>query len=91
MLALSDASAQEIIDDYMITYDNYYGVTQETSPDKYEAILGNVYDFFYCMCDAEKGTDVYSLDLKAGAESYLKKGGLTDEEIADIETYLTGK
>ena len=91
MLALSDASAQEIIDDYMITYDNYYGVTEETSPEKYEAILGNVYDFFYCMCDADKGTDVYSLDLKAGAESYLKKGGLTDEEIADIETYLTGK
>lgn len=23
--------------------------------------------------------------------NYLKKGGLTDEEIADIETYLTGK
>ena len=28
MLALAGASAQEIIDDYMITYYNYYGITK---------------------------------------------------------------
>lgn len=88
MLALSDATADEIIDDYMITYDNYYGVTKEEKPDKYEAILGNVYDFFYCLCDVEKGTDIYSLDLKAGAENYLRMGGLNDSQINRIEEYL---
>ena len=89
LLALAGASAQEIIDDYMITYDNYYGVTKEKNPDKYEAILGNVYDFLYCLCNAEKGADIDSLDLKAGAESYLAKGGLTQEQIAEIEAYVT--
>ena len=88
MLALSDAMADEIIDDYMITHANYYGVTKEEDPDKYEAILGFVNDFFYCMCDADKDKDVHSLDLKKGAENYLKKGGLTTKQIAKIEAYL---
>lgn len=88
MLALSDATADEIIDDYMITYENYYGVTKEEKPEKYEAILDYVNDFFYCMCDAEKDTDVHKLDLKKGAENYLKKGGLTAKEIRTIEAYL---
>lgn len=91
LLALADASEDEIIDDYMITYYNYYGITKESTPKKYDAVLGNVYDFFYCMCDAEKGTPVDSLDLKRGAENYLKKGGLTESQIEEIENYLTGK
>ncbi len=88
LLALAGASAQEIIDDYMITYDNYYGITKENNPDKYNAILGNVNDFLYCLCEAEKGTDVNTLDIKAGAENYLRRGGLSDEEIAADESYI---
>ena len=90
ILALADASAQEITDDYMITFDNYYGVTKEGSPEKYEAIRGNVNDFLYCMCGAEKGADPDSLDLKRGAEDYLRRGGLNDEQISRIEACLTG-
>ena len=90
-MALADAPAKEIIDDYMLTYFNYYGITKEGMPKKYDAILDNVYDFFYCMCDAEKGTPVDTLDLKRGAENYLKKGGLTDEQIEEIEDYITVK
>ena len=88
MLALSNATAQEIIDDYMITYDNYYGVNKADKPEKYDAILGNVNDFLYCLCEAEKGTDLNTLDLKAGAENYLRRGGLDDAQIAEIEAYL---
>ena len=89
MSALAGASAQEIIDDYMITYYNYYRVTKEKEPDRYEAILGNVYDFMYCMSGAEKGTPADTLDLKSGARSYLAKGGLTEEQIAAVESYVT--
>ena len=59
----------------MITYDNYYKVTKEKDPEKYEAILGNVYDFLYCLC---------------GAENYLRRGGLSDAQIEKIEAYLCG-
>ena len=41
------------------------------------------------MCEAEKDTGLDNLDLKAGAESYLKRGGLTDGQIAAIEDFLT--
>ena len=88
LLALAGASPQEIIDDYMITFTNYYGVTKEEMPDRYNAILGNMLDFFYCLCDVEKGTDPDTLDLRAGAENYLRRGGLSDEQVAQIEAYI---
>ena len=88
LLALAGASPQEIIDDYMITFTNSYGVTKEEMPDRYNAILGNMLDFFYCLCDVETGTDPDTLDLRAGAENYLRRGGLSDEQIAQIEAYI---
>lgn len=88
LLALADASAREIIDDYMITYENYYHITEANNPAKYEAVKGNVNDFLYCLCDAEKGTSLDALDLMAGAESYLRRGGLSDDQIRAIEAYI---
>ena len=72
----------------MITYENYYRITKAGKPEKYEAILGNVNDFLYCLCDAEKGTPLDTLDLRAGAGNYLKRGGLTEEQIAAVEKYI---
>ena len=40
------------------------------------------------MCDAEKGTAIDTLDLKAGAESYLQKGGLDENQITAVEDYI---
>ena len=42
------------------------------------------------LCGAEKGTDLDSLDLRAGAENYLRRGGLSDAQIEIIEAYLCG-
>lgn len=83
-----NASAQEIIDDYMITYENYFGITKEKKTERYEAVLGNVNDFLYCMCNVEKGTSVDTLNIKQGAENYLRRGGLSDEQITAIENYI---
>ena len=88
LLALADASSEDIIKDYMITYANFYGITQKSDPERYEAITRIIKNFLCYMCGAEYGTAVESLQLKAGAESYLKKGGLSDEQIAAIEEYL---
>ena len=89
LLALADATAQEITDDYMITYDNYFGITKESKPETYEAIKGDIEDFLLWMCEAEPGTPVDTLDLKSGAENYLRRGGLTEEQIAAIEKFIT--
>ena len=36
---LSGASLDELEEDFMLTYENYYGITQETEPEKYQIIL----------------------------------------------------
>ncbi len=36
------------------------------------------------------GTPFESMDLKAGGEEYLRRGGLDEEQIAKIEAYLIG-
>lgn len=88
LLALADASPEEIINDYMLSYKNFYNITKKDTPEKYEAITKFIKDFLCYMCGAEYGTPVESLKLKAGAESYLRDGGLTDEQITAIENYL---
>ncbi|MBQ3405419.1 MAG: tyrosine-protein phosphatase [Oscillospiraceae bacterium] len=89
LLALADASFDEIVDDYMASFENYYGLNLDNDPDKFEAVEGNVNDFFCCMCGVEADTPVDTLDLKKGAEDYLRTGGLGDEQIFLIEDYLT--
>ncbi|MCR5653592.1 MAG: tyrosine-protein phosphatase [Ruminococcus sp.] len=88
LLALADASSEQIVDDYMETYKNYYSITKESQSDKYEAVVVNINDFLCYMCDAEKGTTIDTLDLKKGAENYLRKGGLSENQITKIEAYI---
>ncbi len=90
LLALADASVEEITRDYMITYDNYYGITEGSEPERYNAVKRSVDDFLYFLSGAEKGSDLNTADIKKGAEDYLRSGGLSDEEIEEIEIYITG-
>lgn len=90
ILALAGASAREIIDDYMITFYNYYGITEEDAPERCAAVRGNVDDFLYFLSGTQSGTPFESMDLKAGGEEYLRRGGLDEEQIAKIEAYPVG-
>ena len=88
ILGLVGANAQEIVDDYMITYDNYYHITKQSSPKRYEAISNNIHDFIHSVCDKQTDIDFYDLDIYRGCKDYLKQGGLNDEEISEIENYI---
>ena len=89
ILALAGATPEEIIDDYMLTYANYYGIIKEKEPERYDAILVNVKDFLYCMCDADEGTPLSALNLRQGAENYLCRGGLSKPQIERIREYIS--
>ena len=39
LLALADATPDQIIANYLVTYRNYFGITKENDPEKYNAIL----------------------------------------------------
>lgn len=87
---LSDATYDEIEYDYMVTYDNYYGITQNSDPDKYSALEElRFYDMLWWLADVPDGTDLTKIDLKPGAIKYLQDGGMSEEEIEEFIDFLT--
>lgn len=87
--ALCGADYQEIVDDYMITYDNYYGITKETDPKKYNVIVeDNLNPMIYVVVGRDD-VDLKSVDLSECASAFLKEAGMSDEEISDLTAKLT--
>lgn len=86
--ALCGASYQEIVDDYMLTYDNYYGITSQSDPEKYDVIVKELLE---PMVKSVAGgdADLEAADLAASAEAYLKNAGMSDENIEQLRTRLT--
>lgn len=78
--ALMSATYKEIVDDYMLTYNNYYGI--DINDDRYEIIKKrNVDAMLKFIC---KDADYTKGDLSSYARNYLKYGGMTDTEITQL-------
>ena len=87
--ALAGASYQQIVDDYMITYDNYYRINAANDAKRYDIIKEQRLDsMLRLVVGAEKGANLASADLSAGARNYLKAAGMTDEQIDQLTAYL---
>ncbi|MBO4360477.1 MAG: tyrosine-protein phosphatase, partial [Eubacteriaceae bacterium] len=65
--ALAGASWQEIADDYMITYDNYYRISPENEREKYDLILEKNLLTMVRFLVGDPGADPASLDLSGYA------------------------
>ena len=88
--ALSGASYQEIVNDYMLTYKNYYGITEESSSDIYKIIKErNIDHMLRYMCGLDKDADLSDVNYSEKAEEYLKSIGMTDYYILKLKTNLT--
>lgn len=81
---LMGSKAQEVADDYMTTYYNYYGV--EKGSEKYDAILSS--NIVKTIQNAFGIEDFWTANLQNGAENYLKAIGLTNAEINALKTNL---
>ena len=90
---LMGASYDEVIDDYMITYYNYYGVTKDDP--RYEPIVkSNIAKSLktaFTFSKKDKKRDLTTANLAACAKKYLKKIGLTSAEIKALKKNLSGK
>lgn len=81
---LTGADAGEIAADYMRTFYNFYGV--EAGTDQYQNISDS---FLESSLAAELGiSSVPNGDFESAAEVYLKKIGMTDDEIASLKGNL---
>ena len=77
----------QIVDDYMLTYANYYGIVPGT--EKYDMIVEkNILEMLCVMADTESGTSLSEIDLKA-AEAFLLQHGMTEDAIGELEAKLT--
>ena len=82
---LMGATLDEVIDDYMLTYYNYYGV--EEGSEKYNAIVKN--NLIKVLNTTFKVDDVYKADLAAEAAAFLTEdAGLTADEVAALKAKL---
>lgn len=87
--ALMGADLDEIKDDYMISYDNYYGITETSDPEKYNAILDkNLLKMLFEMTGLEEGVSLESVDLSEAAAQYLMDGGMTQEQVELLKEKL---
>ena len=87
--ALAGASEEELIRDYMITYANYYNITETNEPKKYDAVVTvKAADTLNVLRSAADSSRTGTPTLMECAEDYLKAGGLSAEQIAQIEAAL---
>ena len=89
MEALAGAGYDEMRDDYMKTYENYYGITREGEPDRYDAIVTQYFDMFAAyLCgigeqEAEAQATGEQADGNSGIrEQDARKTGALDADVA---------
>lgn len=80
------ATAEEVVEDYMITYYNYYGITKE---DKRYEVLANS-NIVKTLETVFHVNDLYKADLQACATAYIRKSGLSSNEIIALRDNLRG-
>ena len=84
--AFVGATYDEIVGDYMLTYENYYGITKESDPDRYNLIFSDV---LYPMIEVVLGGDIENADIQSRAESYMIDAGMSAVELEALRTCLT--
>ncbi len=88
--SLAGASYEEMLSDYMKTYENYYGITKEDDPDKYNAVASLYFDAFAAYLHGTEDCDeLASADYSQDAVDYLLDAGMTADEIGALRILIT--
>lgn len=88
--ALCGAGYDELCADYMATYANYYGITKEKTPDRYQAVVSLYFDSFIEYLVGSDAATWQTADYPAAAREYLTACGMTEQEIEQLRELLTG-
>ncbi len=88
--ALAGASYEEMRNDYMITYYNYYSIDNVNTKDKYKAVVELYFDAFISyICDTKDISSINNTAIENAAQAYLLDGGMTRLEVAQLISYIT--
>ncbi len=87
--SLAGASLDELEADYMETYDNYFGITEETNPVSYDAYLSlKLGDMYRLLLQQDDISDVTGEELTQGVRDYLMSTGLSEDEVDKLKERL---
>lgn len=84
LMCFSGASYEEVVEDYMTTYENYYGV--EKGSEKYEAIAQS--NIVKTLQTAFQVEDLQKADLRDEAEEYMQQIGVSEDHIRQLKSNL---
>ena len=90
--ALAGASYDEIVDDYMLTYKNYYNITKETDLDRYNIIKEKNIDTmlkYISNINNENNIDLSTLDYEKNVTDFLVSKGMTLEDVTRLKDRIT--
>jgi hypothetical protein len=88
--ALMGAELQEIIDDYMLSFYNYYGIDKETQPARYQAVLNNnLMAILYHVTGTKSMEELAKIDLEVSITNFLLKYGMTENQILTLKSKLS--
>lgn len=80
--SLMGGKLEEIRQDYMKSYENYYGITKESDPKKYESILRiNFNELMFVLTGTH---DFENENLKEKAEEFLLNAGMDAEKLKSL-------
>lgn len=83
--ALCGASIKEITKDYMKTYSNYYGIDEKSDKETYDSVIEVIFEDILCTIAGVNNVSMINQDnLASGAMNYLRFGGMSDNEIAQL-------
>lgn len=88
--ALVKASYEEMLHDYMITYQNYYSVNESDTPEKYNAIADLYFNSFVEYLHGSSDIkELMDADYSEDAAAYLRAGGMSNSEIQDLRNRIS--
>jgi hypothetical protein len=92
LAALMGAELEEIVDDYMLSFYNYYGIEKETEPERYEAVLNNnLIAMLYHVTGVNTYEELVHSDLESAATKYLLDAGMTESNILTLKEKLASE
>ncbi len=87
LACLMGATYDEVVEDYMTTYENYYHLVKGS--EKYEAVKSsNIDNMLRHITGSENVAELTSEQLAAGAAEYIRSSGLSDEELVALKNNL---
>lgn len=85
---LAEAEYQEMLDDYMLSYDSFYRVTKISDPTKYNMIRDEYFNVLIRHIVEDETVDPKTADLVPYAEQYLREGGMSEADLDSLQAAI---